>query len=150
DRSAALQRAVRRPGLLRDQGRQDHRDAEGRRLSDEDDGFLELDGHDRRKVELRNGRELLRWKGSARTDRRRESRLRAGALPQHQRHQHREEGVMKHAPDSRVLSREQAQALIERTVKLSKADSIEVTVGGGYNANVRFADNRISTAGGVS
>ena len=36
DRPAALQRAVRRTGVLRDQGRQDHRHAEGRRLSDED------------------------------------------------------------------------------------------------------------------
>lgn len=52
--------------------------------------------------------------------------------------------------DSRVLSREQAQAIVEKTVKLSKADSIQVNVGGGYSANVRFADNRISTAGGVS
>ena len=54
------------------------------------------------------------------------------------------------AADSRVMSREQAQTLIERIVKMSKADSIQVNVGGGYNANIRFADNRISTAGGVS
>src|SRR6476620_10876070 len=33
---------------------------------------------------------------------------------------------------------------------MSKADSVQVKLGGGYNANVRFADNRISTAGGVS
>jgi predicted Zn-dependent protease len=54
------------------------------------------------------------------------------------------------AADSRVMTREQAQALVERTIKLSKADEIQVSVGGGYSANVRFADNRISTAGGVS
>lgn len=54
------------------------------------------------------------------------------------------------AADARVMSREQAQALIERAVKLSKADGIQVNVGGGYAANIRFADNRISTAGGVS
>ena len=52
--------------------------------------------------------------------------------------------------DSRVMTREQAQALVEKVVKMSKADSIQVNVGGGYAANVRFADNRISTAGGVS
>jgi predicted Zn-dependent protease len=52
--------------------------------------------------------------------------------------------------DSRVMTREQAHQLIERVVKMSKADSIQVNVGGGYTANVRFADNRISTAGGVS
>ena len=52
--------------------------------------------------------------------------------------------------DSRVLTREQAQALVERVLKMSKADAVQVNVGGGYNANIRFADNRISTAGGVS
>jgi predicted Zn-dependent protease len=54
------------------------------------------------------------------------------------------------AADARFLSREQAEALIQKVVKLSKAESIQVNVGGGYAANVRFADNRISTAGGVS
>ena len=54
------------------------------------------------------------------------------------------------AADSRVMTREQAQALIERTIKRSKAESIQVNVGGGYTANIRFADNRISTAGGVA
>jgi len=52
--------------------------------------------------------------------------------------------------DPRVMTRDQAQQLIERTIKLSKADAIQVNIGGGYAANVRFADNRISTAGGVS
>ena len=46
----------------------------------------------------------------------------------------------------KVLSRDQAQNLVERVVKLSKADAIQVNVGGGYSTNVRFADNRISTA----
>lgn len=54
------------------------------------------------------------------------------------------------AADQRVMTREQAQALVEKVVKLSKADSIQVNVGGGYATNIRFADNRISTAGGVS
>lgn len=54
------------------------------------------------------------------------------------------------AADPRVMTREQAQAVIERTLKLSQADGIQVNIGGGYTANIRFADNRISTAGGVS
>ena len=54
------------------------------------------------------------------------------------------------AADSRVMTREQAQALVDRAIKLSKAEEIQVNVGGGYTANIRFADNRISTAGGVS
>lgn len=52
--------------------------------------------------------------------------------------------------DPRVLTREQAQALVDRVLKMSKADAVQVNVGGGYTANIRFADNRISTAGGVS
>jgi predicted Zn-dependent protease len=52
--------------------------------------------------------------------------------------------------DARVMSRDQAQTLVERTIKMSKADSIQVNIGGGYAANIRFADNRISTAGGVA
>ena len=55
---------------------------------------------------------------------------------------------MKNSPP--VMTREQAQAVIERVVKMSKAEGIQVNIGGGYNANIRFADNRISTAGGVS
>jgi predicted Zn-dependent protease len=58
--------------------------------------------------------------------------------------------VARIAADTRVMTREQAQALVERVVKMSKADAIQVNVGGGYSANIRFADNRISTAGGVS
>jgi predicted Zn-dependent protease len=48
------------------------------------------------------------------------------------------------------MSRDDARALIERVVKLSRADEIQVNVGGGHETNVRFADNRITTSGGVS
>ncbi|HEU4786229.1 MAG TPA: DNA gyrase modulator, partial [Gemmatimonadaceae bacterium] len=58
--------------------------------------------------------------------------------------------MSRRAVDPRVLSRDQAQALVERVLKMSKADEAQVNVGGGYSANVRFADNRISTAGGVA
>jgi predicted Zn-dependent protease len=54
------------------------------------------------------------------------------------------------APDPRVMTRDQSEALIQRVVKMSKADEIQVNIGGGYQANIRFADNRISTAGGTS
>ena len=53
-------------------------------------------------------------------------------------------------PDGAVLSRDEAKALIERIVKMSKAESIQVNIGGGYSANVRFADNQMSTAGGIT
>jgi predicted Zn-dependent protease len=48
------------------------------------------------------------------------------------------------------MTRDQAESLIQRIVKMSKAEGIQVNIGGGYSANIRFADNRISTAGGVS
>jgi predicted Zn-dependent protease len=49
-----------------------------------------------------------------------------------------------------IMSREQAQALIEKIVKMSKADGITVNVDSGYQADVRFAANQMSTAGGVT
>jgi predicted Zn-dependent protease len=49
-----------------------------------------------------------------------------------------------------VMTRDDARALVERVVKMSKADEIQVNLTGGHQTNVRFADNRISTSGGVS
>ena len=53
-------------------------------------------------------------------------------------------------PADAVMTREQAQAIIEKVKKLSKAEEVIVNVGGGYQADVRFAANQMSTAGGVS
>ncbi|MDP9201349.1 MAG: TldD/PmbA family protein [Gemmatimonadota bacterium] len=47
------------------------------------------------------------------------------------------------------MPREQAQALIEKVVKMSKADEISVNINSGYQADIRFAANQVSTAGGV-
>ncbi len=52
-------------------------------------------------------------------------------------------------PAGAVMSREEAQTIIEKIKKLSKADEVIVNVGGGYQADVRFAANQMSTAGGV-
>jgi predicted Zn-dependent protease len=49
-----------------------------------------------------------------------------------------------------MMSRAEAQAFLERVVRLSRADTIGASLSGGYTGNVRFAANRISTAGGVS
>lgn len=49
-----------------------------------------------------------------------------------------------------VMSRSEAQAFLERVVKVSKADSISASLDGGYTGNIRFAANRITTAGGVA
>ena len=52
-------------------------------------------------------------------------------------------------PEGAVMRREQAQALIEKVVKMSKADEISVNLNSGYQADVRFAANQMSTSGGV-
>ena len=51
-------------------------------------------------------------------------------------------------PDGAILSRDESKNLIDRVIKMSKAESIQGNIGGGYSANVRFADNQMSTAGG--
>jgi len=51
---------------------------------------------------------------------------------------------------SSTLSREEAQALVQRVVAMSKADGIDVQIGGNHTTNVRFADNQMSTAGAVT
>ena len=54
------------------------------------------------------------------------------------------------ATSSAILTREEAEALVKRVVAMSKADGIDVQIGGGYTTNVRFADNQMSTAGAVT
>ena len=49
-----------------------------------------------------------------------------------------------------VLSRDEAQALVERTVKLSKADAVRVSVNSSRETNLRFADNQMSTSGATT
>lgn len=46
-----------------------------------------------------------------------------------------------------LLSRDEARALVERAVRMSKADAIRVHVQSGRDTNLRFADNQISTSG---
>ena len=49
-----------------------------------------------------------------------------------------------------MLSRDQAKALVDRIVKLSQADEIQVNINDGDERNIRFADNRITTAGSTN
>lgn len=53
-------------------------------------------------------------------------------------------------PEGAILTREEAQALIERIKGMSKAEGVQVSIFGGYQTNVRFADNQMSTAGSAS
>ena len=58
----------------------------------------------------------------------------------------RAEGLI---PEAAVMPRDMAQTLIEKVTKMSKADDIQVNVNSGYQADVRFAANQMSTSGGV-
>ena len=49
-----------------------------------------------------------------------------------------------------MLSREQAKALTDRIIRLSRADEIQVTLNDGDEKNIRFADNRITTSGSTN
>src|SRR5262245_50112427 len=49
-----------------------------------------------------------------------------------------------------MITRDEAQALMQRVVAMSKADGIDVQIGTNYTTNVRFADNQMSTAGAVT
>lgn len=46
-----------------------------------------------------------------------------------------------------VLNRADAQSVVERAVKLSKADAVRVSLGSSRETNLRFADNQMSTSG---
>ena len=53
------------------------------------------------------------------------------------------------AADRSLMTRGQAQDVIEKVKKLSKADDVRVNLGSRHSTNVRFAANQLSTAGGV-
>ena len=53
-------------------------------------------------------------------------------------------------PAGSVLSAAESKAIIDRTLKMSKAEGMDIQIGGGYTANVRFADNQMSTAGSTT
>ncbi|MEP6691915.1 MAG: TldD/PmbA family protein [Gemmatimonadaceae bacterium] len=53
------------------------------------------------------------------------------------------------AASARVLSRDESQAIVQRALAFSKADSAQVTLGSSYAGNTRFGANQISTAGGI-
>ena len=51
--------------------------------------------------------------------------------------------------DDALMTSAQARAIIEQVKALSKADEVLVNVGSGHQSDVRFAANRMSTAGSV-
>ena len=49
-----------------------------------------------------------------------------------------------------ILTEEQAKAIFDKVIKLSKADECTATLAGSINGNIRFALNNVSTSGIVS
>ncbi len=52
-------------------------------------------------------------------------------------------------PAEALISRAEAQSIIQKIVKFSKADEVSANVGTGYQTDVRFAANQMSTSGAV-
>jgi predicted Zn-dependent protease len=52
-------------------------------------------------------------------------------------------------PANAIMSREQAEEIVQKVVKFSKADDIGVNLFSGYQTDVRFAANQMSTSGAV-
>lgn len=52
-------------------------------------------------------------------------------------------------PADAIMTREQAEEIVGKVVKLSKADDINVNLFSGYQTDVRFAANQMSTSGAV-
>jgi len=47
------------------------------------------------------------------------------------------------------MSREQAEEIVQKVLKFSKADEVQVNLGSAYQSDLRFAANQMSTSGGV-
>ncbi len=57
---------------------------------------------------------------------------------------------LRDAASDAVITREQAQAMVEKAIGMSKADGLDVQVNTFYNGNVRFAANQVSTSGATT
>ena len=49
-----------------------------------------------------------------------------------------------------IYTEEQAKAILDKAIKASKADQCSATLNGGFNGNIRYALNSVSTSGRVS
>ena len=51
---------------------------------------------------------------------------------------------------SPILTRDEAETIVQKAIKLSKADAIDVQINTYTQGNIRFADNQVSTAGSTT
>ncbi|VXB49697.1 hypothetical protein LUTEI9C_30107 [Luteimonas sp. 9C] len=102
DRPAALQRAVRRAAVLRDQERRDRRHGRGRRLPDPHAGILERLLGDLRRTRLPSRRLVLRRQGPAQPGFGGVARFGDDALRRHQHHQYGAQPLSRRAHATRA------------------------------------------------
>ena len=132
DRQPALQLPVLGSVVPRSAQRQDRGDAARRRLSEQHAGILERARHDWRKVVGPAGRiVLLDRQGRALAVQFCQSRMPAVPVPQRHHSQH----------GTKVMTREEARALADRVLAMSKADAHpRVNITSVWGGNTRFAD----------
>ena len=64
---------------------------------------------------------------------------------------HREAGEpLADGAESALIARPDAEALVARAVKMSKADEVQININTTYTANTRFAANQMSTSGAAT
>ena len=153
-RPAALQRAVRRPAVLRDQGRQDHEMIEDVAYQIRTPEFWNSCVGRLRRERLPPRRLVLRRQGPAGPGRRRSRTARArrastastSSTPLAawvERRARKESGMS-------IFTEQDARAILDKVVALSKADECTATLAGAVNGNIRFALNNVTTSGVVS
>jgi len=51
---------------------------------------------------------------------------------------------------SPILTRDEAEAIVQKAIKISKADAVDVQINSYTRGNIRFADNQVSTSGSTT
>src|SRR5690606_18338842 len=74
-----------------------------------------------------------------------------GSIQRYQCHQHRTQPRLRTGVISMsIYSEQDAKAILDKVIKLSKADECTATLGGSVDGNIRYALNAVSTSGIVS
>ena len=139
DRHAALQLPVHRPAVLHDHRRQAGRHAPRRGLPGDHHRLLGVHGGRRRARHLGAGRRVQLRQGPARPGGGGEPRLPVGTVPRGQHPEHHRRG--------RPLMRTTAQELVEHALATSTADDCIAIVRDVTSANLRWANNTLTTNG---
>ena len=143
DRHAALQLPVHRAAVLQDHRRQARRHAARRRLPGDDHRLLGLHGGRRGPRHLGARRGVQLRQGAAGSGGRRQPRLPDVAVPRRQHPQHHRRG----GPLMTISPGSTAQQLVEHALATSTADDCIAIVRDVTSANLRWANNTLTTNG---